>query len=202
MKSKKYYLFLIPCLVLFLSCGKKSQNREVISMEELLGEQKEIGKASSNKDTSQIVPETLPGKLAAELSPHYLIQAIDKPTFFDRFSFQQTVKSSLLSPKDSSWSANLFMYQFKDSAALYNAFNNWLDCFGTSCVEINLLENKSNVTEAALWCGIYDSSVVILRFTPETFPLKNELKSNVFNAMEKMPTYSFEVDDRKELKWR
>ncbi len=202
MINLKYCLLLIPCFILLLACSKKPQNREIISMEELLGENSEASINHIQNDTLNLNENTFQSKLTTELSHHYQIQSLNKQTLFDRFSFNQTIKSTLKSKTDTTVTADLFVYHFSDSAALYNAFNNWLDCFGKACVEIDLLKNKKGVDEEALWCEIYDTTVVIIKFTPLSFQLKNELKSDIFKAIQKTPEFSFEVDDRNELKWR
>ena len=194
-------IVLMVISILNLGCSKKEPIKEVVSIHDILGEKTQIEKPAGN----EIVKPELDGSFVSEInqklfknfrsSPH------NKSTLIDRFSAVSVEKATYISLSDSLAAADLFVYNFKDTAATYNAFNNWLACFGTDCDEITVKVNKSRVNEGALWCGVYENSIVIMKFSRQALVFKNELKQTVFQSKAKALQYTLNVTVDNQLKW-
>ena len=183
-------------------CTKKDPIKEVVSFEELLGE--DSAKSEPEKKSELKVPE-LDGTFVSELNQKLYLSfrftSHNESTLIDRFSYNNVEKSYLISLSDSTSTAKFFKYDFADTSATYNAFNNWLSCFGSQCEEIKLNDIKTDVKESPLWCGVFENSIVIIKFSEQALDQKNLLKQAIFQSVGLPLKYTLNVTSDHILKW-
>lgn len=184
-----------------VGCSKKEPVREEVTIEELLGEKKAVKKVEDEKPTRPALDGTFVGELNQNLYENFKTKPHNYTTLIDRFSFETVEKSNFISLSDSTASAAFFKYNFTDTSATMNAFQNWLSCFGSTCEEIQLLEGKKRVEETPLWCGVYDSSIIIIKFSPSGITYKNDLKQTIFKTKGEKLKYTLNVTADSQLKW-
>ncbi len=205
-KTNFFIFFNKLLVVVFLltplyGCNKKQPLKEVVSIEEFLGE--ELAE-NDEKEEELKMPEldgTFVSKLSQKLYQSFSFETHHKTTLIDRFSYENSEKSLFMSLSDSNAVATFFKYDFIDTSATHNAFNNWLSCFGDKCEEVKLEEVKVNVKESPLWCGVFDRSIVIVKFSDSALSHKNQLKQAIFQSMGLPLKYTLNVTSDNVLKW-
>jgi len=200
---KKIRRYILPVLVCFMafSCSKTEPQVEVISIEELLGEKDSAQEAQEDEISLPELDGSFVSEINQKLYTKYNLGTNTKRTLIDRFSIKETEKTHLISKTDSSAITEFYLYTFPDSTLTMNAFNNLLACFGASCAEVTLQENRARVDEQPLWCGVFETSIVILKFSASAIGLKDELKQTVFQTKSEALKYTLNVNERSELKW-
>lgn len=184
-----------------LACSKSEAEVEVVSIEQLLGEDDTMKAVEVNEIALPELDGTFVSEINQKLYTNYDLIANTKRTLVDRFSVLHTEKTSLVSKSDSSAITEFYLYAFSDSTLTMNAFNNLLACFGASCTEVSIQENKVGIDEQPLWCGVFETSIVILKFSPNALNFKSELKQTIFQTKSEMLKYTLNVTDQNELKW-
>ena len=206
MKTKMHIKKILIALVtlLFLSCGErqKTQNTE-ITIAELLGESEIIIDTNNTEELNEIAVFDSTS-INFVLTQHQIKFDTIKPlehTLFDRFSYESIEKVNIF-PKDSSAeNSTLFVYRFKDSLALNNAFYNWLDCFGPNCEEVTLKERLEGVKSPPLWCNVYENIIVIRKYKMGNFESDLELQKSLTSFFKQTLRYHVHVNENKILNW-
>ena len=193
--------YLIGLSFIIFSCGKSEQIREEISMEELLGEEIKEEIVDIEKAKIPELDGTITSVINQKVFETFLSDKQTNSTLFDRFENVSTEKTKFSLKNDTLLSADLFIYNYSDSTAVNNVFYNWLDCFGSQCQEVKRFENSNKIEENPLWCGVYDTTVIILKFNNLQKEDKGLIKQTVKNAIKQSPRYSFDIHQNKKLIW-
>ena len=136
MKKISFYLLII---LLVQGCGDTSTEK-VLKMEDIAPKAKNTSKqTTNNKEKKQLIGFS---QLAAQwvgLTFDSII-SLDSLFFNDRFAPKKSHKFNLYNATNET----LFtQWVFKDSMATYNAFYNWLDCFGEPCKAISIGQKRA-----------------------------------------------------------
>ncbi|MFK8038385.1 MAG: hypothetical protein AB8B74_08855 [Crocinitomicaceae bacterium] len=186
---------------MLFSCSKGEPKVEVVSIEDLLGET--TTEVEDRIEDKEIPPfdGTFISQLNQDLYEDYKFEPHTYSTLFDRFSYESVEKSRITPMADTNAEVSFFKYSFSDTTSTNNAFDNWLACFGNTCEEIVLKENKNGVNESPLWCGVYETDIFIIKFSTESYHYKNELKQAVFHTAGKPLKYTLNITEDNLLKW-
>ena len=200
-KYTKYLTIYSILIIGSYSCSKNEPVKEEVTIDQILGEEEKTDDTIVEYESIPELDGTFTSELNQKLYKKFRSKAHQQSTLIDRFSSVSIEKTTFVPFDDSLASAHFFMYNFSDTAATNNAFNNWLACFGSDCEEISLNENKNRVRENALWCGVYDQSIIIIKFTPKSLEFKSELKQSVFQTKGEALKYTLNVTADNQLKW-
>ena len=136
MKKISFYLLFI---LLVQGCGDAATEK-VLKMEDIAPKAKSISKQTKdNTDKKELIGFS---QLAAQWVGLTFdsIVSLDSLFFNDRFTPKKSFKFKLYN----STNETLFtQWIFKDSNATYNAFYNWLDCFGEPCKSISIGQKRA-----------------------------------------------------------
>jgi len=127
---------LITCAIVIYSCGG-SDDQDIIRYEDIgVRDNYNVSNDSMITDSNQSIANTF--DLAnLEIKLDKVIE-VKTNEFLDRFENIKNVKRLIITPKDSTYFKS---WTFEDSTDTFNAFYNLLDCFGNSCVSIELYSN-------------------------------------------------------------
>jgi hypothetical protein len=182
-------------------CSKKEATKEAVTIEEILGEKSVVDSIETNVSEKPALDGTFVSELNQQLYQKYHCQPHKQTTLIDRFTYESVEKTEFTSLEDSTASTVFFMYNFADSSATINAFNNLMACFGSACQEIIINEPKQRVEESPMWCGVYEKSIVILKYSDNALSFKNDLKQTIFKTKGEKLKYTLNVTPNSELKW-
>lgn len=151
----------IACIVVLFACRDKEQ--EVIDINDVIPSSENYKNGHDAEDTSeQNLPVFSPSIDPSLLVEHQLvldgIQASDSLFFPDRFAPKNTEKFSYQSDNSTVYYNR---WSFRDSIKTTNAFLNWMNCFGSTCVSANLGEAK-NLQKEPFLLLVSDTSVVYI----------------------------------------
>ncbi len=136
MKKISFYLLLI---LLIQGCSDTATEK-VLKMEDIAPKAKNTSKqTTNNKEKKELIGFS---QLAAQWVGFKIdsIVSVDSLFFNDRFTPKKSFKFKLYN----STNETLFtQWVFKDSMATYNAFYNWLDCFGEPCKSISIGQKRA-----------------------------------------------------------
>jgi len=123
--------------VLIISSCKEKNDKDIIKYEDIGTRDNYNAKIDSEPlDITQSIDTTFNiTNLGIEVSK---ILEIHTNEFLDRFENIKDVKRLIITTNDSTYFKS---WTFEDSTDTFNAFYNLLDCFGNSCVSIELYSN-------------------------------------------------------------
>lgn len=186
----QFFLFLF----IFQGCSDGSKEK-VLKMEDIAPK----AQNTFNKANDQLLTKPIVGfsTVAAQWVGIKIdsIMPVDSLFFNDRFSPKKSVKYQLYQAA----SKTMFtQWVFKDSSATFNAFYNWLDCFGEPCKSITIGQKKALQK---------DNCIILVNDTSLTFitskePLKTKQWFTYFDTLTHSPNWKFIVhQDRKKTTW-
>lgn len=151
----------IACIMVLFACRDKQQ--EVIDLNEVMPSSENYKNGHDSDDTSKQNQQVFSSSIdPAILIEHQLvlegIEASDSLFFPDRFAPKNTEKFRYLFDNEPVYYNR---WSFRDSIKTTNAFLNWMNCFGSSCVSLNLGESKNLQREPFLLL-VSDTSIVYI----------------------------------------
>jgi len=208
MKRKFYILILL--LVILQSCNN-SQNPvvETVSLEDLMGrvDVEENDKVDLTLDSIKVELESDGSNLSnliLSVQSQFDTISLSKSLKFDRYGYSSSKKISFINKTDKeSPLAEVYEYNFSDSIKLNNAFYNWLDCYGTDCIEISLKENKRIDKNSPFYTVIYDTTIVYIKYSCEHKSTNwKPFQDSILKKYGHKYRYALETNCRGKLIWK
>ncbi|MBP6091603.1 MAG: hypothetical protein KA521_10140 [Crocinitomicaceae bacterium] len=185
---------LLIFIIIFQGCSDGSSEK-VLQMEDIAPKAKNtLNKVNDPLKTKPIIGFST---VAAQWVGFKLdsIVPVDSLFFNDRFYPKKSVKYKLYQAA----SETMFtQWVFKDSSATFNAFYNWLDCYGEACKSITIGQKKALQK---------DNCVILVNDTSLTYitskePVKMKQWFTYFDTLTHSPNWKFIVcQDRKKTTW-
>lgn len=215
MTVNKILLFGLLSVFIWSCQGEKLQESEVISLDDLISDKDIIEDTlvdfEFRGDKGEPEFSSLIDEVTYALKNQYDTTTLVSPHPFDRYGYTSSSKvqyigknkinygkTNKLKPK-----ADLFVYNFKDSVTLNNAFYNWLDCYGSDCSEVKLNQNIDKVKTPPEFTLVYDTVLVSVKYMCEH--KKNDwrpFQDSVISKFGKDYRYRIDVECGGPLVWK
>lgn len=206
----KKVIYIFTAALILAGC-KEEQQPEVISFEELVGDNQP---AADNIDTAQVQPRedlTAFSKFTRSMLglydtfPHKKIHTLDRFGYAGQnkldFLGKNKVnygKSSLVTPV-----ASVYHYTFSDSVKTKSAFYNWLDCYGKDCNEVRLMQDIDAIKTSPMFTLVYDTTIVAVEYFCEHEENDwKQFEDSLVKIFGKDYKYRIEVDCGGPLRWK
>ena len=197
--------------LVFFAC-QDSPKTETVSFEDIAGE---TGLEQSDDtlmvDTLLTFDESVHGQFAKSMSEEFEIDSIDEFHVFDRYSSNQSKKTSFKNKETVAYGesqlhprANLFYYTFSDSTKTNNAFYNYLDELSIDASEpIQIEKDVEHVKSPPKYMMVYDTVIVLAEYSCEhqEYSWRN-FQDSLKLYYGKKPKYEVELNCGGPLKWK
>lgn len=223
---KKFYFknwIVLTSISVFIltSCSQESNEKETITDEKFgkhnASELNAKDSIQSEKKDSIIgfdaLSDTLKLKNGLEsLVAEYNARPLRKSTILGRFSNVRSEQVELIGKNKVPYGkevmlypkAEIYMFEYNDSAQVITTLYNWMDCFGSDCEALKLLKDVKHIKMPPSFVVLGDNKILWLKYPSEHkandyTPVKNALRAMI---PEDKRYYEIDVDAGGPLKWK
>ncbi len=182
-------VIIISCL---LACGQADQ-KPVLNLKDVIP----LAHSDNDKTNDTITKEVNYGfnkLLARDLGIQIEhIHIVEESMLPDRFRPKNIEKLCLKTVRDS---INLYQWIFNDSIQTFNAFYNWMDCFGKSCKSIKIGQ-KTHLLDVNILIFVNDTSI---NYITSGNSLKMDIWRMYFEKNNAVLNWKFVINQSKKYK--